>query len=208
MSEAKFTGHLLPTTITYDPKTGKCKEVLASHATESAAPDTLHFCAACWAGNHGSCSGDKCGCAHDSASVSTAQLDAEDQHRAAEQPVGDVVWRMCKAFPCSENVYRHEMTAALAVAREGYWSQEDVEKAILAQARGFQVIPVDELAEFLKQALAPKPSLDCQWSAEVTPEELDAAMVNYPKMDREAIFRIVSDYQAARNKRLLPKTKS
>ena len=52
----------------------------ASHAAESAAPDTLHFCAACWAGNHGSCSGDKCGCAHDSASVSTAQLDAEDQH--------------------------------------------------------------------------------------------------------------------------------
>ena len=32
-------------------------------------------------------------------------------------------------------------------------------------------------------------------------------MVNYPKMDREAIFRIVSDYQAALNKRLLPKTK-
>ena len=61
----------------------------ASHAAESAAPDTLHFCAACWAGNHGSCSGDKCGCAHDSASVSTAQLDAEDQHRAAE-PVEDV----------------------------------------------------------------------------------------------------------------------
>ena len=78
----------------------------ASHAAESAAPDTLHFCAACWAGNHGSCSGDKCGCAHDSASVSTAQLDAEDQHRAAE-PVEDVP--------------------------AGYYSLEAVEKAIQAQ---------------------------------------------------------------------------
>ena len=44
----------------------------ASHAAESAPmlpSDTLHICAACWAGNHGSCSGGKCGCVHESASV-------------------------------------------------------------------------------------------------------------------------------------------
>ena len=67
------------------------------------------------------------------------------------------------------------MTAALAVAREGYWSQEDVEKAILAQARGFQVIPVDELAEFLKQALAPKPSLTKRMTVILTREQKRAA---------------------------------
>ena len=58
----------------------------ASHAAESApllTSDTLHICTACWAGNHGSCSGGKCGCVHESASV--AQLDAEDQHRAARR---------------------------------------------------------------------------------------------------------------------------
>jgi len=63
----------------------------ASHAAESAPllpSDTLHICTACWAGNHGSCSGGKCGCVHESASV--AQLDAEDQHRAAE-PVEEAV---------------------------------------------------------------------------------------------------------------------
>ena len=92
------------------------------------------------------------------AAESAPQLDAEDP----AEPGEDVVSRMCKAYMAMGTTDRYSrvaMTAALAVAREGYWSQEDVEKAILAQARGFQVIPVDELAEFLKQALAPKPSL-------------------------------------------------
>ena len=72
----------------------------ASHAPESAPmlpSDTLHICAACWAGNHGSCSGGKCGCVHESASV--AQLDAEDQHP--------------------------KMRAANAEARKGYVKLED-----------------------------------------------------------------------------------
>ena len=85
--------------------------------------------------------------------------------------------RMCKAAkmyePTSPQI--SGMWTALGVAREGYWSQEDVEKAILAQARGFQVIPVDELAEFLKQALAPKPSLTKRMTVILTREQKRAA---------------------------------
>ena len=163
----------------------------------------------------------KAKCAHDQKAcmggieAAIAAVRAHDAQSAAEQPVGDVVSRMCKLMggcACEHCIKR--MTAALAVAREGYYSQQDVEKAIrTAWARDWCGIVTPESFEqffaLIMARLAPKePSPDCQWSAEVTPEELDAAMVNYPKMDREAIFRIVSDYQAARNKRLLPKTKA
>ena len=99
-------------------------------------------------------------------SAGTAQLDAEDQHpkmraEPAEKRCEEekVAIKMCKAAGMYEpnSTQISGMWTALGVAREGCCSQQDVEKAILAEARGFQVIPVDELPEFLKQALAPKP---------------------------------------------------
>ena len=61
------------------------------------------------------------------AAESTAQLDAEE----SAEPVEDVVSRMCKLMggcACEHCIKR--MTAAFAVAREGYYSLEAVEKAI------------------------------------------------------------------------------
>ena len=106
----------------------------ASHAAESAPmlpSDTLHICAACWAGNHGSCSGGKCGCVHESASV--AQLDAEDQHP--------------------------KMRAANAEARKGYVKLEDVEKVIREFESKYDISrwTPDYLITELRAHLAPKP---------------------------------------------------
>ena len=65
-----------------------------------------------------------------------AAVRAHDAESAPEQPVEDVVSRMCKLMggcACEHCIKR--MTAALAVAREGYVKLEDVEKAIL-ESRG------------------------------------------------------------------------
>ena len=99
----------------------------ASHAAESAAPSLT--CACC--GNETptlrsvGIMPDMCEpCAKHAES---AQLDAEDP----AEPVEDVVSRMCELMggcACEHCIKR--MTAALAVAREGYVKLEDVEKAI------------------------------------------------------------------------------
>ena len=143
----------------------KRKAPPASHAAESAPllpSDTLHICTACWAGNHGSCSGGKCGCVHESASV--AQLDAEDQHRAAE-PVEDAVERIvCHACGMAM-VFRRVDTKTLetfhtcAEARKGYVKLEDVEKVIREFESKYEIVwcPPDYLITELRARLAPKP---------------------------------------------------
>ena len=137
----------------------------ASRAAESAPllpSDTLHICTACWAGNHGSCSGGKCGCVHESASV--AQLDAEDQHRAAE-PVEDAVERIvCHACGMAM-VFRRVDTKTLetfhtcAEARKGYVKLEDVEKVIREFESKYDISrwTPDYLITELRAHLAPKP---------------------------------------------------
>ena len=89
---------------------------------------------------------------------STAQLDAEDQHpKMRAEPVEDVVSRMCKAFKCSEEIWRQEMTAAFAIAREGYYSQQDVEKAIREMLPHWEAPAIDAFMDTLHKTLAPKP---------------------------------------------------
>ena len=100
--------------------------------------------------------------AHDAGTVSTAQLDAEDQHpKMRAEPVEDVVSRMCKAFKCSEEIWRQEMTAAFAVAREGYYSLEAVEKAIQKEINRYHesaaIHLYDDLVPNILAHLAPKP---------------------------------------------------
>ena len=110
------------------------------------------------------------------AAESTAQLDAEDP----AEPGEDVVSRMCELMggcACEHCIKR--MTAALAVAREGYYSQQDVEKAIrTAWARDWcGIVTPESFEQFLAlimARLAPRPSLR---------EEIEAVLSHYCDSD-------------------------
>ncbi len=106
----------------------------ASDAAESAPPEPeWRKCPQCkrensfasWEMNLGKCPN----CDDLFSKESAPQLDAKDP----AEPVEDVVSRMCKLMggcACEHCIKR--MTASLAFAREGYWSQQAVEKGISA----------------------------------------------------------------------------
>lgn len=90
-----------------------------------------------------------------------AQLDAE----TPAEPVKDVVGRMLDAWYTYAESRPYDdlqlscMTAALAVAREGYVKLEDVEKAIRDCEQSFRVFSIDGAIQDVRARLAPKPSL-------------------------------------------------
>ncbi len=68
-----------------------------------------------------------------------------------------MVGRMISAFSDNSPTLRGGMTAALAIAREGYHSQQDVEKAIRDCEQSFRAFSIDGAIQDVRARLAPKP---------------------------------------------------